>query len=85
MLPDDFQWKPRWQHAKDELALVLDGRTVAMLMRTADSKWVARLDCQQPDDAPIHMRKCATFETGKGGIEAWAAKHQARLRAELRR
>ena len=29
------------------------------------------------------MRRCTSFEAGKAGVEAWAARHVDRLRGEL--
>lgn len=84
MLPEGFKWIPRGQYAPDEPALTLDGHYVAMLMRKADGvTWCARLDCQQSITAAVVMRDCSSFETGKAGIEAWARKHEVRLRREI--
>lgn len=83
MLPDDFTWSPRHQYAEDELALVCDGRYVAMLMRGVDGRWVARLWAHWPVTEPVVSRKCSSLKAGRAGIEAWAARHQVRLRAEL--
>lgn len=82
MLPADFQWIPRGQYAQDELALVVNGRHVAMLMRKVDGvAWVARLDAHQSITAQVVMRDCVSFESGKAGVEAWAMRHEATLRA----
>lgn len=84
MLPADFQWIPRGQYAGDEPALTLEGKFVAMLMRKVDgTTWYARLDCQRSITAPVVWRDCSSFEVGKAGIEAWALKHEARLRREV--
>ena len=81
MLPEDFHWRPRWQYAKGELALVVGKRTVAMLMQRLDGAWIARLECQLPVDAPMVIQPCTSFESGKAGIETWATRHADRLRA----
>lgn len=81
MLPDDFIWQPRWQYAKDELALMVGKRTVAMLMRRTDGTWFARLECHLPIESPVVIRNCTSYEAGKAGIEAWATRHADRLRA----
>lgn len=83
MLPDGFQWVPRYQYAEHELALKLDHRTVAQLMQRMGGSWYAQLDCQRPIGAPMRMRDCQSRETGIAGIEAWACRHEARLRAEV--
>lgn len=85
MLPDGFDWVPRWQHADGELALKLDGKTVAMLLRRANGDWFARLECHWPITEPLVLRDCSNFEAGKAGVEAWAARHVERLRAEITR
>jgi len=82
MLPG-FQWVPRHQHASDEIALTLDGTQVAMLLGRVDGGWTARLECHWPIEAPLVMRRCTSFEAGKAGVEAWAARHVDRLRGEL--
>ena len=82
MLPDGFQWIPRGQYAQDELALVVNGRHVAMLMRKVDGvAWVARLDAHQSITSAVVMRPCASRESGMAGIEAWANRHQDTLMA----
>lgn len=82
MLPTGFQWISRGQYAEDELALVCNGRHVAMLMKRVDGvTWMARLDAHQPIASPVVSRDCSSFEAGKAGIEAWAARHEATLRA----
>lgn len=82
MLPDGFAWKDRYQYAQGELALVCDGKQVAMLVRRADGGWVARLWAHRPITEPLVSRQCSSFESGKAGIEQWAAKHAARVRGE---
>lgn len=81
-LPEGFKWIPRYQYAPGELALTLDGRHIAQLMKKVDGlAWIARLDCQQPITAPVVMRDCTSFEAGKAGIEAWVLRHEDTLRA----
>ena len=82
MLPTGFQWISRGQYCGHELALKLDGRCIAQLMRKVDGvTWLAQLDCHQPITAPVVMRRCTSFEAGKAGIEAWAARHETTLKA----
>lgn len=83
MLPDEFTWAPRWQHDETEPALVLDGVTVACLLRRVDGSWTARLDAHHPITAPLVLRRCRSRESGIAGIEAWAQRHADRLRAEV--
>lgn len=84
MLPEGFAWSPRGQYAGGELALTLDGTWVAMLMRKANgADWMVRLDCHHGIPAPLVLRQCTGFQAGKAGVEAWAHRHQDRLRAEV--
>ena len=85
MLPSDFQWKPRWQYAHGELALVLDGVHVAYLMRRLDGTWFATLDVHRGINAPLVTRDCRSMESGRAGVETWATRHAARLRQEVGR
>lgn len=85
MLPTGFQWQPRYQYAKDELALKLGDETVAMLMQDNHGGWYARLWCHWAISEPVVTRPCSSFEAGRAGIEAWAVKHEARLREEVGR
>lgn len=84
MLPDGFRWIPRYQHAGDELALVLDGVHVAALLSGVDGRWTARLEAHWPIEAPLVLRPCSNREAGREGVEAWAARHADRLRREIR-
>ena len=83
MLPDGFEWKDRYQYAAGELALVHEGQQVAMLLRRADGGWLARLWSNWPLAEPMVSRQCTSFDAGKAGIEAWARRHEAQLRAEV--
>lgn len=83
MLPDCFSWTKRHQYADGELALLCGERQVAILMRRAESGWMARLWAHWPVTEPLVTRQCSSFEAGMAGIEAWAWRHEAHLRAEL--
>ncbi|NLA66823.1 MAG: hypothetical protein GX856_00990 [Gammaproteobacteria bacterium] len=84
MLPEGFSWANRHQYDTRQTALVLDGRQVAMLLERIDGTWFARLECHWPITAPLVTRRCRSLDAGRAGIEAWAVRHQARLRAEVR-
>ena len=83
MLSDGFQWIDRWQYAHGELALILDGAHVAHLVQRINGEWIARLDVHKPITARLVTRACTDRDTGKAGIEAWACRHEARLRVEV--
>lgn len=81
MLPADFQWIPRGQYAQGELALTVEGRWVAQLMRKVDGvSWYAILYTGPGTLRPFVTRDCASKESGVAGIEAWACRHEATLR-----
>jgi hypothetical protein len=82
MLPDGFAWHPRYQHAPGELALKVDGHVVAQLLQRLDGRWLAQLWTHRHITAPVVSRPCQSRESGKSGIEAWACRHEARIRAE---
>lgn len=83
MLPDGFQWIPRYQHADGELALEVDSALcAAQLMRRLDGGWMATLAPFAEPFGPWRTRLCSSFEAGKAGIEAWAVRHEALLRAQ---
>ena len=83
MLPDRLEWAPRWQYAEGELALKLDSKTIAMLLRRANGKWFARLECHWPIGEPLVIRDCSSFDAGKAGCEEWARRNVDRLSAEI--
>jgi hypothetical protein len=83
-LPDGFRWTRRWQYSKCDDALALDGEQVAVLLDRVDGGWSARLECQRAGvRAPLVLRRCSSYESGKRGCELWAARHEARLRSEV--
>lgn len=84
-LPDGFRWIPASQHEKgDPRALAIGEEMVAMLIDRIDGSWFVRLDCQLGISAPLVTRPCRSFESGRQGTEIWAARHEARLRAQVR-
>lgn len=85
MLPEGFQWQPRWQYDTQLTALTLDGVQVAALLDRVDGSWFARLWAHHGIEAPLVTRPCTSFEAGRAGIEAWACRHEARLREEVAR
>jgi hypothetical protein len=85
MLPDGFRWAIRHQYDTRHTALTLDGKQVAMLLERVDDSWFAVLDAHKGVHAPLVRRDCTSFEAGKAGIEAWACRHEARIRAEAGR
>lgn len=83
MLPDGFKWARRWQYDREAGGLFLCGVLVAYVDARVDGGWFARLDCQQPIDAPLTLRRCQSLASGRRGCEIWATRHQERLRREV--
>ncbi|MBB1061871.1 hypothetical protein [Marilutibacter spongiae] len=82
MLPDGFKWTKRSQYDEEGTAVVLGDVQVAMLLERVDGGWLARLNAHWGMDRPLVTRRCQSKATGTAGIEAWARRHEARLRAE---
>lgn len=82
MLPDGFEWIPRWQYGDDELTLAVDDWHAASLMRKVTGEWYALLHLTAVPLGPYRMRACASRESGIAGIEAWARRHEAGLREQ---
>lgn len=83
MLPDGFSWQNRYQYDTQRTALSCSGKQVAVLLQTIDGRWLARLDAHQPITEPLVIRNCTTLESGRAGIQLWAARHASRIRMEL--
>lgn len=57
---------------------------VARLCGREDGRWYARLDSHLVHvDRNKRIRECSSYESGRRGIEMWAQRHAARLRAEV--
>jgi len=80
MLPDGFNWAPRYQYDQGDNGLFIAGELVAFLDMRIDGGWLARLDVHH--DRKLIARRCTSRETGRAGCEAWARRHAARLRRE---
>lgn len=83
MLPDGFKWLRRWQYAREANGLFISEVLVAYVDAQVGGGWFARLDCQQPIDAPLTLRRCHSLESGRRGCEIWATRHEERLRREV--
>lgn len=83
MLPDGFNWRPRYQNAPPgELVLLCGDLGVAQLMQKTTGEWYAMLSPFAEPMSPFRRRDCTSRESGIVGIEAWAALHVDRLRAQ---
>ena len=63
--------------------MMVGKRTVAMLMQRTDGTWFARLECHLPIEAPVVIRNCTSFDTGKAGIEVGEKNAMAGRSVEL--
>lgn len=82
-LPDGFEWNPRSHLDELPTGLFLDGRIVVSMLARIDGSWVARLHLDDRPDAPLLMRDCRSFESGRRGAELWAIRHETTLRANV--
>ncbi len=84
-LPDGFHWIRSSPSQAGEDVLAYEFRWVAQLYQRVDNlKWFARLDVQlEAEGRKRAPRPCQSYWTGRAGIEQWAARHEARLRAEV--
>jgi hypothetical protein len=86
MLPPDFRW-----HAvgtatfSQPNSLLLDCVEVARLyQRVREEAWWVSLNNQRPAEERKRVL-CSGYQQGAAGVEIWAERHQARLRAEVDR
>lgn len=55
------------------------------MLDRVDGGWVARLHLDDRVSAPLVMRRCKDFATGRHGAELWVMRHEAELRAKVAR
>ncbi|HYG08253.1 MAG TPA: hypothetical protein VD865_17830 [Stenotrophomonas sp.] len=88
-LPPGFRWEKASQHETGApRALTLDGEEVARLIDKVTGGWFVLLERQRPAPAgqpfaPLVKRDCSSFAQGRRGTEIWAARNEARIRAEV--
>ena len=84
MLPDGFAWQcitGTAGHGRPD-ALAFRQYEVARVTDRIDGGWLALL--HYPDGRRV-VRHCTSYEAGRAGCEAWAARHEAALRARIER
>jgi len=85
MLPDGFKWDRTADFESAQTAIYVNGMVVSHLVERIDGTWYVKLDCHLPMPAGCILRpsrNCQSYESGRAGCEIWAARHEARLRAE---
>ncbi|AOY64021.1 hypothetical protein FPK90_06100 [Xanthomonas citri pv. glycines] len=89
VLPPGFRWDKPWQNAKGPpTALFLEGEEVARMVQKVTGEWYVVLERHRPAPpgepfAPFVQRDCSSFDQGRRGTAMWAARHEARIRAEV--
>lgn len=79
---DEFNWQTMAIEPRRRLVSYRLGITeVARLMERVGGGWYVRLDMHLAGS--MRYRDCRSYETGKAGVELWAARHEARIRAEI--
>lgn len=88
-LPDGFHWIKAHQYERGEpTALALGDVELARMIDKVGGGWFVLLERQKLPSpgkafAPLVKRDCSSFEHGRRGTELWAARHEARIRAEV--
>jgi hypothetical protein len=80
---DDLKFRWTWLGSDvggREVVYQLGGTEVARLIDRLGGSWFAILDRQGEHE---RKRDCTSYEAGRRGVELWAARHEARLRAEV--
>lgn len=85
-MPGMFEWQPL-PIAGDlhglPVCYLLHGTEIVRLSRAGGcGDWRATLEQHRPWEAR-HVRSCASYDTGRHGVELWAARHTDRLLAEV--
>lgn len=84
-LADDFVWQRRSQYEQPDTALTLHNVVVVQMLDRIDGGWVARLHLEDGIEAPLILRQCTDFNSGRHGAERWVLRHEAELRANVAR
>lgn len=82
MAEQEFKWaalNPGYEGA--EVLYKLGITPVARMVDRIGGTWFAVLDYHLPGEK--RHRECTSYEAGRRGVELWAARHAARLRAEV--
>ena len=82
-MPNGFYWAPRCHLDTLPTGLFLHGEQVASMQQRVDGSWVARLTPEDGIDAPLRLRGCSSFVSGRRGCEMWALRHETALRAKV--
>lgn len=85
MLPHGFKWDKTATFETVPSAIYVNDMVVSHLVQRIDGSWYVKLDCHLPIPGGCILRpsrNCQSYESGRAGCEIWAARHEARLRAE---
>lgn len=84
-LPNGFRWQGVHlnDHGEHRVLALHDVGVVRLDDRVDTGAWFAVLNYHWPVGREQPIRVCTSFESGKRGAELWAARHEARLRAEV--
>lgn len=79
-MPNGFYWAPRCHLDTLPTGLFLHGEQVASMHEKLDGTWLARLTPEDGVEAPLRLRNCSSFDSGRRGCEMWALRHEKALR-----
>lgn len=83
MLPERFHWQPRHSYSDVADGLFLGTTLVGMLFDRGQAGWLALLEAHQAPGNSVPTRHVTSYQAGRDLCEAWALRHEARLRQEV--
>ncbi|TDB26391.1 hypothetical protein ATCM_01135 [Stenotrophomonas sp. ATCM1_4] len=84
-LGPEFVWGPRTSFDTLPTALTLNGEILVSMLDGVRGQWTARLHLEDGIHAPLILRRCTDFNSGRHGAERWVLRHEAELREKVAR
>ncbi len=84
-LGPEFVWGPRTSFDTLPTALKLHGEILVSMLDGVHGQWTARLHLEDGLHAPLILRRCTDFNSGRHGAERWVLRHEEALRDKVAR
>jgi hypothetical protein len=84
-LGPEFVWGPRTSFDTLPTALTLHGEILVSMLDGVHGQWTARLNLEDGIHAPLILRSCTDFNSGRHGAERWVLRHERALRERVAR
>lgn len=84
-LAPEFVWGPRTSFDTLPTALTLHGEILVSMLDGVHGEWTARLHLEDGIHAPLILRRCTDFNSGRHGAERWVLRHEEALREKVAR